>query len=89
MDVCLKIRLVSITVWGVDPQVNWDGGNAFVGACYPVGLCLNFRPHFIKIHKLLPFAVQEFRIFYTQGQRDKHKGRLEGQKEEREKSIQF
>lgn len=60
------LRPVFITMWGVDPQVNWDGRDAFVGACYPVGLCLNFRPHFIKIHKLLPFAVQEFSIFYTQ-----------------------
>ncbi len=59
------IRNESITVWGVNPQVNWDGRDAFVGACYPVGLCLNFRPHFIEIHKLLPFAVKEFGIFYT------------------------
>ncbi len=64
-------------MWGVNPQVNWDGRDAFVGACYPVGLCLDFCPHFIKIHKLLPFAVQKFSIFYTQGQRDRHKGRVE------------
>lgn len=65
----ITIRLVSFTVWGVDPQVNWDWGDAFVGARYPVGLRLNFRSHLIKIHKLLPFAVQEFGIFYTKGQR--------------------
>lgn len=68
---------MSITVWGVNPQVNWNGRDAFVGSCYPVGLGLNFCPHFFKIHKLLPFAVQEFSIFYTQGQKDIHKWRVE------------
>lgn len=61
----LTVRLVFITMWWVNPQVNWDGGDAFVGACYPVRLRLDFRPHFVKIHKLLPLAVQEFSIFYT------------------------
>lgn len=63
MYVCVKIMFVTITVWGVNPQVNWDGRNAFVGARYPVGLRLDLCPHFIKIHKLPPFAVQEFSIF--------------------------
>lgn len=55
----------TITVWGKHPKVNWDGRDAFIGACYPVSLRLDFRPHFIKIHELLCFAVQEFSIFYT------------------------
>lgn len=88
-SVCFAIRLVSITVWGVHPQVNRDRRDAFVGACYPVGLCLNFRPHFFEIHKLLPFAVQEFGIFYTEGQRDAHKGREEGEKSTKEKNEQW
>lgn len=50
-------------MWGVDSQVNWDGRDAFVGARYPVGLGLNFQPDLIKIHKLLPLAVQELSIF--------------------------
>lgn len=64
MYVLLTIRLMLITMWGIDSQVNWDGRDAFVGACYPVSLRLNFRPHFIKIHEFLSFAVQEFSIFY-------------------------
>lgn len=73
MCVCFAVTLVSITVWGVDSQVNWDGRDAFVGACYPVSLCLNFRPHLIKIHKLLPFAVQEFSIFCTNRAKATHR----------------
>lgn len=90
LDFVIKVskRLVSITVWGVHPQVNWDRRDAFVGACYPVGLCLNFCPHFIKIHELLSFAVQEFSIFYTQWQGNVYKGDGEtedkGNKKERE-----
>jgi len=83
---CFSRRRESITVWGVDPQVNRDGRDAFVGARYPFGLCLNLRPHFIKIHKLLPFAVQEFSIFYTQGQKGINRGRVERKSQkEREK----
>ena len=82
------IRLVSITVWGVDSQVNWDGRDAFVGACYPVSLRLNFRPHFIKIHKLLSFAVQEFSIFYTNKDKVTHIGREgRGREKDKEKEI--
>lgn len=78
LDLCLWMsalttRLVSITMWRVNPQVDWDGGDAFVGARYPVRLRLNFRPHFIKIHKLLPLAVQEFGIFYTNRDNVKHR----------------
>lgn len=47
----------SITMWGVDPQINWDGRDAFVGACYPVSFSLNFRPYFFEVHKLLSLAV--------------------------------
>lgn len=92
----LTMRLVFITMWWVNPQVNWDGGDAFVGACYPVRLRLNFRPHFIKIHKLLPLAVQEFSIFYTnRGQceakegvgTEKDKGREIERKREGKKRI--
>lgn len=73
-------RLELFTMRGVNSQINWDGGDAFVGACYPVGLCFNFCPYFIKIHKLLSFAVQEFSIFYTHGQKDRHKGEKENVK---------
>lgn len=82
-------------MWGVDPQINRDGRDAFVGACYPVSLRLNFRPHFIKIHKLLSFAVQEFGIFYNQGQSDiQEKGGGCGEKrterkEERERTREY
>lgn len=89
-------RLASITVWGVNPQVNWDGRDAFVGARYPVSLRFNFLPHFLEIHKLLPFAVQEFGIFYTQGQRDTQKGRVKEEnrtkrekQQEREIKIEY
>lgn len=79
-------RLASITVWGVNPQVNWDGRDAFVGARYPVSLRFNFLPHFLEIHKLLPFAVQEFGIFYTQGQRDTE-GEGKGREQDKERET--
>lgn len=72
-----------VTVWRENPQVNRDGGDAFVGACYPVSLGLDLCAHLVKIDKFLPFAVQEFRIFCTQSQKDVQEGRLgrEGKKE--------
>ena len=48
---------MSITVRGVDPEVDGDGGDALVGACDPVGLRLNLRPDLLKVHKLPPFTV--------------------------------
>lgn len=64
---------MSITIWRINPQVNGDRRNAFIGSCDSVGFWLNFRPHFVKIHKLLSFAVKEFSIFYTEGQRGMYK----------------
>lgn len=78
-----------VTVWRENPQVNRDGGDAFVGACYPVGLGLDFCAHLVEINKFLPFAVQEFRIFCTQNQKDVRVGRLgrEGQKRTKKNEI--
>lgn len=64
---------MSITIRRINPQVNGDRRNAFIGSCDSVGFWLNFHPHFIKIHKLLSFAVKEFSIFCTEGQRGMYK----------------
>lgn len=75
-----------VTVWRENPQVNRGGRDAFVGACRPVGLGLDFCAHLVEIDKFLPFAVHEFRIFCTQGQKDVREGR-EGQKRTKKNEI--
>lgn len=51
------------TVRGVNTQVDGDGGDAFVGPCDTVRLCLDLLANLIEVCELLPFAMEEFSPF--------------------------
>lgn len=48
-------------MWGKDPQVDGNGGNALIRPGDAVRLGLNLLTDLIEISELLPFAVQELR----------------------------
>lgn len=52
------------TVRGVNPQVDGDGGDAFVGPCDTVRLSLDLLADLIEVGELFPFAVEEFSPFW-------------------------
>lgn len=51
--------MFSSTVWGINPQVDGNGGNALIGPGDAVSLSLDLLTDLIEISELLPFAVQE------------------------------
>lgn len=55
----LAVQICSGTMWGKDPQVDGNGGNALICPSNPVRLGLNLLTDLIEISELLPFAVQE------------------------------
>ena len=50
-------------MWGVDPQVNRQVGDALRRACHPVRLVLDLLHDGEEVHELLALAVQELAIF--------------------------
>lgn len=46
-------------MWGKNPQVDGNGGNALIGPSNAVRLGLDLLTDLIEIRELLPFAVQE------------------------------
>lgn len=46
-------------MWGKDPQVDGNGGNALIRPSNAVRLGLDLLTDLIEISELLPFAVQE------------------------------
>ena len=49
-------------MWGVDPQVNRQVGDALRRACHPVRLVLDLLHDGEEVHELLALAVQELAI---------------------------
>ena len=49
-------------MWGVDPQVDGQVGDALRGASHPVRLVLDLLHDGEEVHELLAFAVQELAI---------------------------
>lgn len=52
-----------LTVGGVNPQVDGDGRDAFVGAGDAIRLPLDLLANLIEVCEFLPFAVEEFAPF--------------------------
>lgn len=51
------------TMRGVNPQVDGDGRDAFVGPRDAVRLCLDLLANLVEVCELLPFAMEEFSPF--------------------------
>lgn len=61
----LILQLVQVrTVWGVDPQVDWQVANALVAASHPVSLVLDLLHDGVEVHELLTLAVQKLAILW-------------------------
>lgn len=60
-----------ITMRGVNPEVDGDRGDAFVGPCDAVCLSLDLLTDLVKVCELFPFAVEEFTPF-CQGENEQH-----------------
>lgn len=56
-------KTIMLTIWRIYSQVNGNVGNTLVTTSNTVSFSFNFSTDFIKIHKLLSLAVQEFPTF--------------------------
>lgn len=61
-----KTRKWSRTVRGVNPKVDGDGRDAFVGPCDPVCLRLNLLADLIEVCELFPLAVKKLSPFWKE-----------------------
>jgi len=56
--------LISLTIRGVDTQVDGHRGDAPVAPGDAVSLCLDLLPDLVKIDKLFALTVKELSIFW-------------------------
>ena len=61
------------TMGGIDPQVDWDRGDAPVGPGNAVRLGLNLQPDLVEVGELLPLAVQELCPFWKNRKRNRRR----------------